>query len=175
VDIGNFIESKSAKFSVDLILPAHDFQTEWGRCSMLANYLARYTAYQYCRQDWAENLLSTITNDLLEAVVKVSPSNAEVSINCSQVDADILLEIGHTLNPDIIEVYRNFMSELCCNDIRDLYFQLLTDSHRPMPAFNQLGLAMLVHDFNARLATRLDISTGRALTQALIPTRDINA
>lgn len=176
MDIGKFeAETSSPVLEFECALEAGDFNHEWVRCSMLANYVAQYTAYQFMRREWAENLISTVTNDFLEAIIRLTPEKNSITLHCSQYENDLLLEVRHGLRPEMVQPYQDFLKDACTKNIDALYFQLLTVSDRPAPAFNQLGLLMLVHDFDARLAARLNEATGMVNTRVFISTKELAA
>lgn len=171
--VGSFVEKKPSSNTIDFVLNARDFQVEWSRCSLLANYIAKYMAYQFSRQEWAENMISTVTNDLLESVIKISRDQTNITIQCFQEGNDLILEVGHTIQADAQQSFEDFMELLCSQDIHELYFNLLTDSIRPVVLFNQVGLAMLVHDFKARIAARVDQDSGETYMQVCLPTKEL--
>jgi hypothetical protein len=175
MDIGRFeAEATLPKLEFECALDAADFHKEWVRCSMLANYVAGYTAYQFVRREWAENLISTVANDFLEAVIRLSPDGDSLTVHCTQYAESLLLEVSHRLRPEMAQAYRAFLTDASTKDIDALYFQLLTAAERPQPAFNQLGLMMLVHDFGAHLASRLE-DAGAVVTRVFIPTQELSA
>ncbi len=160
-------------FAFELALPSHDLQHHWRRCNLLANYIAEYVAYQFTQREWAENLISTVTNEFLEAIALISPADTELRIRCLQHPTSLDLELDHSLDPETADAYVAFLAELAgaINDTR--YFDLLTATQRPVQAFNQFGLAMLVHDFHARVAARIDAATGRICVRVSLPTGEI--
>lgn len=174
--IGTFeSDGSSPALEFECMLDAGDFHREWVRCSMLANYVAEYTAYQFARREWAENLISTVANDFLEAVIRLSPEKNGLTLHCVQYAESLLLEVSHGLRPEMAGAYRSFLTDISTRDVDAIYFRLLTASERPQPAFNQLGLMMLVHDFSARLAARLDDTGGKTTTRVFIPTKELSA
>lgn len=177
MDIGTFdTTAASAPFSViELLVQAQDIQDRWQRCNMLANYIAEYVAYQFPAREWAENLISTVTNEFLEAVACLSPDCADLTLRCTQYASTMQIEIEHSVQPNALQPYLTFLSELSGTTIGDLYFRLLTAAERPELSFNQFGLVMLVHDFHARVAARLDTATGQIRIRVSVPTKEISA
>lgn len=177
MNIGNFddAESSPAALEFECAVEAGDFHHEWVRCSMLANYVARYTAYEYPRREWAENLISTVTNDFLEAVIHLTPDANRLILRCRQYADYLLLDIGHSLRPEMLEPYREFLEDACERDVDQLYFKLLTGTGRPAPEFNQLGLIMLIHDFGARLSAKMDTKGEKVITRVFIATKELSA
>lgn len=176
MDIGVFeLETSSPLLEFECLLNVGNFQKEWRRCSMLANYIAEYTAYQFARREWAENLISTVVNDFLETVVRLSPPKNEMTLRCIQYPDTLLVEVNQNLTPEMAKPFYDFLQLACAEDVNDLYFQVLTATDRPAPSFNQLGLLMLVHDFGARLAARTHKQGGLISTRVFIPTQEFSA
>jgi len=177
MDTGTFDNAATSApvFAIELLVQAQDIQDRWQRCNMLANYIAEYVAYEFPEREWAENLISTVTNEFLEAVAYLSPGRAELALCCTQFAGDLLIEIKHNLHPNAIEPYLTFLSQLAGATIDDIYFGLLTATDRPELSFNQFGLAMLVHDFHVCIAAQLDDTTGQICIQVGVPTKEILA
>lgn len=160
-------------FAVELSLRAGDLQADWRRCNMAANYLAAYVAYQFTEREWAENLVSTVANEVLEAVAHLSPPGDALELRCRHRPDDLLIEIEHAVRPELDAPYAGFLAELCARDTGELYFELLTAAARPALAFNQFGLAMVVHDFKARVETARVAGGGRHQLQIRVPNQEI--
>jgi hypothetical protein len=154
--------------SFELHVQANDLQQEWKRCNMVANYIAEYVAYQFSEREWAENLISTVTNEFLEAVSSLSPSQADLAVRCRHDNGDLLIEIEHGLRPEVAEPYMALLAELS-GQVSDERFLGLLTADRPLLDFNQLGLAMIAHDFQARIGASYDEATSRALVQVTVP------
>lgn len=173
MNIGKFdAESSSPTLEFECLIEANDFHKDWVRCSMLANYVAKYTAYEHTRREWAENLISTVVNDFLEAVLRLSPDLTHLTLRCVQYQDHLLLDMQHSLRPEMLEPFQTFLTDACEKNIEALYFQLLTGKGRPAPEFNQLGLIMLVHDFGARLAAHLEDQGKTVTTRVFVSTKE---
>ena len=177
MDIGTFDNTALSTpfFAIELLIQAQDILDRWQRCNMLANYIAEYVAYQFPEREWAENLISTVTNEFLEAVACLSPGRAELALRCTQLAGNLLIEFQHSLRPNVIKPYLTFLSELSGTTIDDIYFGLLTATERPELSFNQFGLAMLVHDFHVCIAAQLDDAAGQICILVGVPTKEILA
>jgi hypothetical protein len=176
MEIGSFQQPDTApSFAFALALPSDDLQQHWRRCNLLANYIAEYVAYQFPQREWAENLISTVANEFLEAIALLAPAASELHIRCFQLPTRLDLELDHGLHPEMVEAYTAFLAELAGAINETRYFALLTSPERPAVAFNQFGLAMLVHDFKARIAARLDPRTQRICVRVSLPTGEIAA
>jgi len=152
----------------ELQIRAGDLQQHWKRCNMLANYIAEYVSYQFAEREWAENLISTVTNEFLEAVSSLSPAEADVTLRCHHRASDMLMEIEHSLLPDIAPSYAILLSELVHTVSDEDYLSRLT-ANRPLVGFNQLGLTMVAHDFGVQIAGNLNREQTHASIQVVIP------
>ncbi len=168
------LDKPLALFAFELTLQARDFQTEWKRCNMLANYIAEYVAYQFAQQERAENLVSTIANELLETVTRLTPEHSDLFIRCAQFEDGLELDAEHGIRAEVVLPYLAWLENLDNGVNDERYLELLTVETRPAEYFNQLGLTMLAHDFGARLTASLDESTGRIRTQISIPTEEFS-
>lgn len=162
-------------FTIELTFPIQDFQTNWKQCSLLANYIAEYTAYQFEQQERAENIISTITNELLEAVVSLAPAQSDLVIRVEQQETGLQLYTSHLIHSELISPYTEFLEELMLDDADESYLNLLTTAEKPEQYFNQLGLMMVSHDFGANIARVPQCQTDRICTQLFIPNEEFQA
>jgi len=162
-------------FAFELAVPAGDLQTEWKRCNMLANYIAAYVAYQFIQQERAENLISTIANELLEAVVFLAPPHSHLFIGCRQFEQELVLEVKHLIRAETVGPYLAFLEGLTNDSLDQQYLNLLTTESKPDEYFNQLGLLMLRHDFGVHLSTYRSANSDEICTRAFIATQEFSA
>lgn len=163
-------ESLKPLFSIEMTLQSQDFHSEWQRCSMLANYIAEYMAYQFPERDRAENFISTVTNELLETIAYLTPGKSSLSIRCSQFTDTIKLDAEFSIRSGVVDPYMDFMQNYRKNG--NHYLELLTGEVSAEENFNQLGLAMLAHDFNIEIDTHLDDSKSYIRTQVIVPVEE---
>ena len=160
--------------SIELTLQAEDFHAEWKRCNMLANYIAEYIAYQYIQRERAENLISTIANEFLEAIVHLAPGKSELTIRCTQLETGLRLNADHQIHSQISTAYADFVKDLCQEASDVSYLELLTSTQQPNQYFNQLGLTMLAHDFGACMKVNFQ-DENHVATEILIATEEFQA
>ncbi|GAB4116951.1 MAG: hypothetical protein Fur005_01110 [Roseiflexaceae bacterium] len=171
MEIGTYpLISVPYPITLELHVQVHDLQEHWKRCNMLANYVAEYGAYQFSEREWAENLISTVTNEFLEAVSSLAPANTDLAIRLRHGGNDLMLEFEHELLSEATGGYAALLSELAGQISDERYLGLLT-TDRPLIDFNQLGLAMVVHDFRAHVAARINTETSLASVQVMVPIR----
>ena len=168
----DFSETSSPIFTLAFQFNTQDFSTEWKRLNLLANYVAEYLSYQFARREKAENLLSTITNEVLEAIIHLSPSDAVFSMNFLQFPWGIRLDIDHTVSENLLVDYQTFIAKITQSSGEDMYHNLMIEEVRPSDYFNQLGLLMLVHDFDTGLAAQPGSTAHQICTQITIPTEE---
>jgi hypothetical protein len=166
------LETK-AGFKMELDLNATDFQTEWKRCNMLANYLADYTAYEYPRRELAENLFSTIINELLEAVARLAALKSVIRFALLPEPGGLAIRVDHEVQHTLASRYRDFVGRISHQVGESLYLSLLTEDQGESNSFNQLGLAMIVHDFGGRIEAEQRGDTPFMCTRVFIPTKEL--
>jgi hypothetical protein len=158
----------------EMTLQASDFYAEWKRCNMVANYISEYASYQFPQRERAENLISTIANEILESVVRLAPDTSDLVFRCEQTAPGLQLETEHFIRPEAAADYQVFLAGLRSETSKELFLELLT-ADEPPDTFNQLGLTMLVQDFHVRLTDSLDAETNRISTQAVIAIEEMLA
>jgi hypothetical protein len=162
-------------FAIELTFPVHDFQSDWKQCSLLANYIAEYTSYQFEQQERAENIISTVTNELLEAIVYLAPTQSDIIICVKHHETGLQLNTSHFVHAELIDAYTTFLAELEPNGTDEPYLNLLTNADTPDRYFNQLGLMMLSHDFGAHIVRVPSIQPERICTRLFIPNEEFQA
>ena len=165
-------QSLAQLFAFELTLLVGDLQAEWKRCNMLANYIAAYVAYQFIHQERAENIISTIANELLEAVVFLAPQHSHLYIRCRQFEQGLLLEAKHIICAETVGPYLTFLEGLNSDSLDQQYVNLLTTESKPAEYFNQLGLLMLMHDFGTHLTTYRSNNSDEICTRLFIATQE---
>ncbi len=141
----------------EISIPVSDIQTEWARCSLLANYIGEYVAFEYPQREWVENLLSTISNELLETAVYLAPDTSELRLIVKSEDNSFVVTMTHLIKSTHVSHYQSFISALSGNEKHTLYLSWLTNTDKEDLYFNQLGLCMLSNDFDVELQVQLDL------------------
>lgn len=168
-------QTSERPFTIKLTLPAKNLLNDWKQCSMLANYIAEYAGYQYEQQERAENLISTITNELLEAITSLAPEHSDLIITLHQLPHGLQLDTNHYIHANLATPYQHFLNSLSQPGHEDKYFDMLTTEEIPDLYFNQLGLLMLTHDFGASFTNCPTEQTNRVCTQLFIANKEFQA
>ncbi len=142
------VQPKGLEVSVQV----DDLHIDWKRVSYIANYVAEYMAYEFPQRERAENLLSTITNEILESVINLAPDQTVLQINCKLVDKKLVLDVTHYVRAEISSSYESFVKNLGEDNSDNAYLEMLISEATPETYFNQLGLMMLGYDFGVRLS-----------------------
>ena len=162
-------------FVIKLTLPAKNLLRDWKQCSMLANYLAEYAGYQFPQQERAENLISTITNELLESIVALVPEKSDLVLSLQQFEDGLQFNADHGIHAAAESIYVNFLNSLKQSGSERRYFDMLTTEETPELYFNQLGLLMLTHDFGASFSNCQQKESNRICTQLFVANKEFQA
>ena len=157
----------------ELEVMAVDFHEEWKRCNMVANYVAEYAAYQFPRRELAENLISTVLNEMLESSCHLVPQRSMLKLTLVENEGFLKIEIEHGLDIPMLQAYPAFIAGLEQTFSDEEYITLLTTETNAPVFFNQLGLAMVAHDFKATLSFRPAAGSGRSATIVRLPTKEL--
>lgn len=131
-------------------LHAVDLQSEWERCSLLANYVGQSASHEFAQSEHAENLIATVINEVLEMVTNLAVAKSDLSIDVNPNNGELKIAIDFTCKPDLKPEFMTLVHEITENS-QDIYFDYLTKTTELEHNFNQLGIAMLVHDFEASI------------------------
>lgn len=159
----------STPFLFALTFEVDDFHREWSRCSLLANYVGEYIAYQFTQCERAENVISTITNEFLEAVIALAPRSSRLALRYQQTPGKLQIEAEHRVHDAAYRAYLDFLAGLNPAWIRQQYLELLVAGEQTPNVFNQLGLMMLIHDFDVQFRVQDQAARSCLTTQVLIP------
>jgi len=151
-------------FRYEIEVPVSDFMVEWKRCDMLANHLGEYVAYLFPKREKVENLVSTVTNELFEALVCVAKPDSVLGVRVHGDQHKLVFKVDHTLAVREALAYGSFMQELVADCDQSIYLSMLTKASALEMQFNQFGLAMIRHDFNAELGLQLDDNMANGAT-----------
>ncbi|MFW5799587.1 MAG: slr1658 superfamily regulator [Spirochaetota bacterium] len=171
--IGNFdkISNQKEEFLLKLEFSVDDFKSMWKRCNLVSNYIAEYSSYNFEPEDKAENLISTVINELIEFITPISEDNTKVDISFKQYKDNILFEIGNVLKSEKIKEYENILENINKKNIEELYFniisQLETEDNN-----KEFGLLMLANDYKGNISSKL-YEKEKAITRVLIENEEI--
>lgn len=149
-------QAPALSMDLEVAVQVDDLRSDWRRVSHLANYLAEYIAYDFPQRERAENLLSTITNEVLEAVVHLAPQQSMLLLRCKHMGNALMLEVEHRVKAELGPSYLLFVKKLDEEHDERLYLQMLTSDVKSDEYFNQLGLMILEYDLGVRLSLDME-------------------
>jgi hypothetical protein len=173
--IGSFEqpEDKSAVAHLRLVVPVKDFSLDWRRYNLVANYLAEYCSYHFEYKDRAENLISSVFYELIEQMVGASRHEARLELELCTAGEWVVFELSSSFPRESVQSLAATLNELHAADI-DAYYTSLLESELDKPAARRtLGLAMIAHDYRARLSAVLEADSGAVRLRARISQKEI--
>jgi len=157
--LGNWNEAPAgAEQSISVLgLDAVDLSQNWRRCSLSADFLARYYSYYFpyrekatdrISRDAAENTISYILNELIENTAKYSDatdSGVEVAVRLRE--NDVLFQVSNHVTAKRAAEFTRLVSDLLGGNPEELYVAQLeknTDS-------SGLGYLTMINDYGVSL------------------------
>lgn len=138
-------------------LDAADLSRNWRRCSLSADFLARYYSYYFpyrekatdrISRDTAENTISYILNELIENTAKYSDAaDTGVEVTVHLRERDVLFQVSNQVTAKRASEFTRLVSELLGGNAEELYVAQLeknTDS-------SGLGYLTMINDYGVSL------------------------
>ena len=172
--IGKYEYKESGKidFKMKISFCADDFKKEWTRCNYTANYIAEYSAYNFDPGDKAENLISTVINELVERLALISEKKARLSVSLALEDDILIVDVENRISADKRDMYEKTVARINNENIDKLYMDNITAN--PVEEENEFefGLVMLVNDYRCRIGS-LIVDGGTAVTRLIIDNEEV--
>ena len=140
-----------------LNLDAGDMSHNWRRCSLSADFLARYYSYYFpyrekatdrISRDAAENTISYILNELIENTAKYSDAaDTGVEVAVRLRESDVLFQVTNHVTAKRADEFTHLVSELLGSNPEEQYVEQLeknTDS-------SGLGYLTMINDYGVSL------------------------
>jgi hypothetical protein len=140
---------------------------------LLAGYIAQYMAFQFPRQDWAENLVSTVANDLLETMVKIASDRSTIALHCFQEEDEILLDANLVIQPQAMGPFQDFAAIFSRQDIHEMSSDLSGEPGDAGMPLKQFGLVLRMQDLLEKVPAKVDRETGIARIQVCLSTKEL--
>jgi hypothetical protein len=145
-----------------LRLKAEDIFQSWRRCSLTADFLARYYSYYFpyrekatdtISRETAENNISYILNELIENTAKYSDAadkTVEVAVRMRQ--RDILFQVTNKVTEKRAEDFVRMAGELMGGNTEQLY---LTQLEKEADS-SGLGYLTMINDYGVTLGFKVE-------------------
>lgn len=136
--------------SVSVTFLPLDFFDCWERGSLLSNFAADYFHHNFPGSQ-AQNLISTVLNELIENAVKFSRNNSmPVVITMKKRKEDLLIRADNTLPKHRQEAFVSICRELFEKNLDELYVQRM-DQNVTNSTSSGIGLILIKKDYSAGL------------------------
>lgn len=139
---------------LELAFDLEGFLSSWHHCDQMANYAGFYTSFGKPDVFSYENIMSTITNEILETIYWRNAGQGTVSMVISEQQVGTCIEATIPVNAESECFYRNTVQRLSQGDPNDLYLELLLSGGGEQGV---LSLSELAANYDAKL----NLSTGQ--------------
>jgi hypothetical protein len=146
-----------------MLLDAGQLAAYWRRCSLSADFWARYTALfippqvpaRYLRRGDIEQVLAYMLNELFENCAKFSGGSVtSVGYAAWVQEEQLIFQITNHIAPEIREPFERFITELLEGDPEELYFKRLEEQAATNAKGSGLGYLTLIKDYGVRFGFR---------------------
>lgn len=156
--VGAFVERAVPETATHVSVELHPFQlrTQWKRCGLTADWLSAYLAHdlQPSTRETAQNVLSTVFNELIENAVKFcADERALVSIAACHHDALLRIETRNVAPDTHAKNLRRTLDELDRASSDSLFAKRIAGGGAAESA--GIGLIIVKRDYGARIGARL--------------------
>ncbi len=151
IQIGDTIdfENDTEDFFSVTFLPL-DFFDNWERGNLLSNFLAEYYRHNFPEAE-AQNLISTVLNELIENAVKFSRNNSmPVEITIRKRREELLIRADNTLPKNRQEAFISICRELSRANLNALYIDRMHQNIED-PTSSGIGLILIKKDYSEGL------------------------
>ncbi len=156
--------AKPAQSVAILDLDAGDISHNWRRCSLTADFLARYYSYYFpyrekamdrISRDTAENTISYILNELIENTAKYSDAvETAVAVAVHLRDNDILFQVSNHVSAERAGRFTRLVADLLKGNPEELYMAQLEKNTEA----SGLGYLTMINDYGVSLGFRVEKS-----------------
>jgi hypothetical protein len=169
IDFDSINETLKLKFTTTI----SSLKEDWRRCNLLANYIADYASYNFAAKDKADNLISTIINEIIESIVKISEKNASISLTIRQFGPNILVDVTSELESSKIDYYKDLIQRVNQDNIETLYYEHF--NHNPKSSFENIefGMIMLACDYHAQINATFQNNDPHVSTQIMVNSKEL--
>jgi len=163
------VEARRPISELSMLCIPLDIVAHWRRCGMTADYLAEYLAYNFEDMAAAQNIISTVLNELAENAVKFS-SNKRRPINIRVIHYGEYLQITTTneASAERASSLASLMEKLESEDVEHLFMRHIEDSAALKRSTSGLGLISLKKDYHADVGVRITPKESTAFYEVLV-------
>lgn len=158
--IYNTDDEESASLSKNFVLPL-ELMEDWRQCGVVSDFVARDQSNNYRDAHKSANVLSTITNELLENAVKFSyDKNKLVTLTLHSYKCALTIETVNSTRGENISALKTLISDLETKDIETLYFEQLEKTFEEGSDESGMGFLGLIKDFGLNIGFKIKKKLG---------------
>lgn len=157
------LKGATALSSQRMMIDAGQLAAYWRRCSLSADFWARYTALfiptqvppRYLRRGDVEQVLAFMLNELFENCAKFSGGSiSSVGYAAWIQEEQLIFQITNHILPEVQEPFVRFITELLTGDLEDMYIRKIEEQAATNAKGSGLGYLILVKDYGVRFGFR---------------------
>ncbi|AFY40077.1 hypothetical protein Lepto7376_3928 [[Leptolyngbya] sp. PCC 7376] len=164
--VGEFIENLPVSHAYLTIVfsPATaPFKQCWKNNSLSADFIASYLTTFYpgdeAEREEIKYIVNYISNELLENSMKYNDYATEhpITVELKLYQEDLYFWVTNSINPNEINEFKSFLTELMNSDPEEIYFKQLEESAEDENSDSSgLGLLTMINDYSASLAWKFE-------------------
>lgn len=164
----------TALTSLVLEVPALDMVVQWRRCGVVADYIAEYLALSFEEPAYAQSVLSTVANELVENAVRFSSEKARpIRVEARHRGEVVELLVSNLAAQQHVRGLETLFDDLARGDLTSVFRERVEAGTR-----GGLGLLILAKDYGAVLVATLDPEEAPDRTpvtiQVVLPTKELS-
>jgi hypothetical protein len=163
----------AALTSLVLEVPALDMVVQWRRCGVVADYVAEYLALSFEQPSYAQSVLSTVTNELVENAVRFSADKARpIRVEAHHRGEVVELLVSNLAAESHILGLEALFADLARGDLTSVFRERVEARTR-----GGLGLLILAKDYGAVLGAMLapeQEARTQITMQVVLPTKELS-
>lgn len=146
---------EKAKLSKNYVLPL-ELMSNWRNCSVVSDLVVSDDMILAEMTAAIRNVLSTITNELLENAIKFSyDKNKLVTLSLHNFPNNITIETTNISHEKNAKSLKSFIKKLQTKNLDDLYFEQLERSITNHDNASGLGFLGIMKDYDANLGIKI--------------------
>lgn len=148
-------KKEKAKLSKNYILPL-ELMSNWRNCSVVSDMVISDDIATTEFPASTRNIISTVTNELLENAVKYSYDRHKlVTLSFNNFSSDITIETSNVAHAKSIKYLKQLVSNLKSRNLDDLYYEQLERAITQSDNTSGLGFLGIIKDYGAKLGIKI--------------------
>ncbi len=140
-----------------LAVSADSFSMDWAHCDQLSNYLARVVGFDRADTFIFSNLLSTVLNEILEAIFLNHANDGSIVLSLYQSGEDTVIISDIPVDEEANAFYVTTASDIEKGDASEMYRREMIKEKEVSRA---IGFYELAADYGARIGVKEQFESG---------------